>query len=748
MSKRAPLFVLAFLAVPLLAQEVSNEVKHDSSPPLSTLQPALAPAGPEQKKVRPIELNPNRLGHQANLLDPVEQTSAGPVTTSVTMLSNFAGIGKGLGSFAVSSVPPDTTGAVGETQFVQAVNTSLAVFDKATGALKFGPVPIKRIWLGFGTACETQNDGDPIVRYDSLAKRWIITQFQVTTGHSQCVAVSQTPDALGRYNRYEFKYPAFNDYPKLGVWPDAYYITFNMFEGLSGARACAYEREKMLAGTAARQVCFQLGSNFFSLMPGDVDGRNAPPGGAANPMLALGSNSQSLDLWRFHVDWTTPTASTFGVGSAHTPNGAIPVASFNDACGGGTCVPQPGTAQKLDSLGERLMMRAAYRRFADHDALVVTHNVAPSSAAAGVRWYEIRGILTTPTVTQQGTFSPDANSRWMGSAAMDAGGNLLVGYSVSSGSVKPSIRVAGRTAVDTAGMLGPETGVIAGTGVETDVSRWGDYSELSVDPTDDCTLWFTTEYMKESGKFNWSTRIASFRFPTCTAPPPPPPASDARRIVFTSTRDGNREIYSIRADGTDLRRLTNNAASDSAPAVSADGQKIVFVSDRDGAPALYIMNMDGSDVHRLTPAPGADDMPQWVPGPSSELTIDAPAPAAVAVLASAALPPGDPPDEVWGGDNALLHGTTIEFGCADGRLDAPLPPSGAFDIPGTFTRRHPGPTRDDEPSAAPQPARYMGNVSNGTAALTVRLASGQIAAEATLVRGRVTRVVRCATRDN
>src|SRR6185369_6841016 len=175
-----------------------------------------------------------------------------------------------------------------------------------------------------------------------------------------------TSDATGSYNRYAFSYgnTQFNDYPKLGVWPDAYYVTFNMFTSFFvGPKACAYDRAKMLAGQAATQQCFQLSSAYGSMLPGDLDGATPPPAGSPNPMLSLGSNS--LNLWRFHVDWSTPASTTLS-GPVN-----LGVASFARACNGSNCVPQPSTTQKLDSLGDRLMYRLAYRNFGDHESLVV-----------------------------------------------------------------------------------------------------------------------------------------------------------------------------------------------------------------------------------------------------------------------------------------------------------------------------------------------------------------------------------------
>jgi len=236
----------------------------------------------------------------------VLQTSAGSLAATTAGLG-FAGVGNGDYGFAPNAAPPDTNGAVGATQYVQWVNESFAVFDKTTGAKVYGPAAGNTLWSGFGGGCQTNNDGDPIVQYDKAANRWIFTQFSVsTTPYLQCIAISTTSDATGTYNRYSFSYSNFPDYPKLGVWPDAYYITFNMFQGnfFAGSALCAYNRSAMLAGTAATQQCFQLSSSFGGVLPSDLDGSTAPPAGTPNFMLNFGSNS--LNLWKFHVDWATP----------------------------------------------------------------------------------------------------------------------------------------------------------------------------------------------------------------------------------------------------------------------------------------------------------------------------------------------------------------------------------------------------------------------------------------------------------
>ncbi|HET9372170.1 MAG TPA: hypothetical protein VFO19_18040 [Vicinamibacterales bacterium] len=432
---------------------------------------------------------------------------------------NFDGIGQGFAGFNVTSAPPDINGAVGTTQYVQWVNTSFAVFDKASGTLLYGPAAGNTLWTGFGGGCQANNDGDPIVQFDKLAQRWVMTQFSVDTlPYLQCVAVSSTDDALGTWARYAFEYNDFPDYPKLGVWPDAYYISFNMFRNgsfFTGGRVCAYDRATMLAGQPAPlQICAQIGSG--SLLPSDLDGTTPPPAGTPNYVLRF--TTGALQWFKFHVDWATPANSTF------VQQSNVPVAPFTISCNGtgGTCVPQPGTSQRLDTLGDRLMYRLAYRRFPTHAALVVNHAVTFSSRTA-VRWYELRDTGTGLTLHQQGTYSPDEDHRWMGSAAMDGAGNIVIGYSVSSAATVPGVRFAGREPTDPLGTLSAETPLVAGTGSQQQgLSRWGDYSSMSVDPIDDCTFWYTNQYLKANGIFNWSTRIASFKFGSCGGAPPDP----------------------------------------------------------------------------------------------------------------------------------------------------------------------------------------------------------------------------------
>ena len=507
--------------------EVRKPRKSDTSIRLDQMQIPTAPVSLGPPTEKPVRLNPAISVSLGLSPDGALQSTPGSPHPA-TIGAPKDGLGSNFPNFQIENAPPDTSGAVGKTQFVQWVNTSFAIFDK-NGNRLLGPIKGKFLWQGLGgpgtpVPCEVNNDGDPIVSYDRVANRWILSQFSVNGGtFAQCIAVSETSDALGRYHRYEYESPAFNDYPHMGVWRDAYYFSYNMFEGLSGARACAYDRKKMMAGDPnATEQCFQLGLPFFGILPADADGRRFAPVGRPNYFVGLGTNS--LLLWKFHVDFANPVNTTMGVGPTHQPNATIPVAKFNLACSGtgGTCVPQPGTSRQLDSLGERLMFRLAYRKFTSRDALVLNHTVdiGPPTGRTAIRWYEIRNPdAAQPTLFQQGTFSPDATHRWMGSIAMDKVGNIGLAYSISGNGVKPGVAFTARAPTDPPGIMGAESVLKAGGGVQDTpsrhLSRWGDYSGLTVDPVDDCTFFFTTEFQGANGVFNWRTTIAKFKLNSC-----------------------------------------------------------------------------------------------------------------------------------------------------------------------------------------------------------------------------------------
>ena len=507
---------------------------HDLSKPLRDMVPLLdKPTLPKLANDR-AEMIPLP-GHK-DAKDTVEQTSFAPGVGEAAGLNipatgvNFNGINSA--GACNGCAPPDTNGAVGASDFVQMVNSSFAVYSKA-GSLRFGPANINTVWSGFGGVCQTTNDGDPVVVYDRAANRFVISQFafnSTSTGpFDECIAVSQTSDPTGAWYRYAFviSNTAFDDYPKLGVWPDGYYASFNMFTGgqtYAGPEPVAFERSAMLTGATARfQTRSALGSSASPLLPSDFDGTIAPPAGAPNYFADMNT---PMDIYKFHVDWNTPANSTFTLGSTVSP------AAYTQLCGStGTCIQQPGTTQQLDSLGDRLMFRLAYRRFADgHESLVVSHAAQAGSGQGGVRWYEIRNPAGTASIFQQGTYAPDTTNRWMSSVAMDQAGDIGLGYSVSSSTINPGIRYTGRLVTDALGTMPQGEGtILTGSGHQTTYSRWGDYADMTVDPADDCTFWFTTEY-NNSNALAWSTRIASFKFPSCggvtpTNTPTPPPAA-------------------------------------------------------------------------------------------------------------------------------------------------------------------------------------------------------------------------------
>jgi hypothetical protein len=451
---------------------------------------------------------------------------------------NFEGLGLGTPGFGISGAPPDTTLAVSPTQIVQWVNSQFAVYDKAGVPQLPSPGFLNgnAIWaaLGAGSLCATTNRGDPIVQYDRINQRWILSQFAFNAGfssNSQCIAVSTTSNALGAYNLYEYSFGnVLPDYGKLGIWTDAYYITYNMFttgSTFSGGRACAYDKAKMLAGLAATSVCFNS-TTRFSFLPADLDGTTLPPAGAPNPHVSwnwafTAASPYKMQLTKFKPDFVTPALSTFNDGFGGATFSAV---EFNLDAGtiaactdnGNACVPQLGTGQLLDTLGSRHMYRLVYRNFGTHDALLGTQVVDPAGAVpAAVRWFEIRNPNANPPVVyQNSTFAPGTDSRWMSSAAFDKRGNIGVGYSVSSAAMNPAIKVTGRLRNDPKNLMRTEVLVQAGGGSQTTtLSRWGDYSTMQIDPSDDCTFWYTTQYIGSNGTFNWRTRVASFKFPNC-----------------------------------------------------------------------------------------------------------------------------------------------------------------------------------------------------------------------------------------
>ena len=425
--------------------------------------------------------------------------------------------------------PPDTVGDVGPHHYIQMVNTAggsaFAVYRKSDGTLLAGPTRLGDLRTAGGPCAAGYNDG--IVLFDPLASRWLMSEL-AAVGEHLCVYVSRTSDPLaGGWVSYDFPTPAFPDYPKYAVWPDGYYVTTNE----SAPAVYALDRARMLAGLSAGMLRFTAtpldGFAFQALTPGDIDGSTPPPAGA--PALFIRHRDDELhspasadpthdflDLFELHADFATPANSTF------TQVASVPVAEFDSALcplvPNASCFLEPPPGVPLDPIREVVMWRAQYRNFGAHQTLVGNFVVdVDGTDHGGIRWFELRRTeLGAWSLFQEGTWAPDGANRWLGSIAMDRSGNLALGYSITSATVFPGIGYTGRRASDTAGtMTVAETTIMAGSGVQ-DNERWGDYSSLNVDPVDDCTFWYTNEYLPASG--HWRTRIARFRFtsPTCT----------------------------------------------------------------------------------------------------------------------------------------------------------------------------------------------------------------------------------------
>lgn len=545
------------------------------SAPVSELPPAAAPDTPadesrvidrereedEEEGEKVERREPNPLAVSA---DPAIQASQPEPRALAAPTVSFEGLSfrDNVRLFGGSFVPPDTVGDVGPNHYLQMVNVAFRIWDKQGNPL----TPARKLsdlFAPLGPPCGTDNSGDPVVLYDPLADRWILTQFCIPPGSPadntpmhQAVAVSQTGDPTGAYYLYDFTLPGnkFQDYPKIAVWHDAYYMTGVQFQGNNIAQTSvfAFDRAKMLRGDqAAGYIYFDLALNDpplgENMLPADIDGLRPPPG---TPGLFAGFDADeygaprdALRLFDFRADFVNPANSAF-MERAESP---ITVAPFDPRDPDYFSFtrhdieqPPPATPPTcttpgcyyLQALQDRIMHRLAYRNFGTHESLVLNHTVnvsgvaprTPATHQAGIRYYEVRRAPGGPfAVKEQATFAPDSDNRWMGSIAMDGAGNIALGYSVSSLTTFPSIRYAARLSTDPPnGLRQGEARIIDGTGTQRSSSgRWGDYSAMSVDPADDTTFWYTQEYYTAEGSaastVGWQTRIAAFKLPGATA---------------------------------------------------------------------------------------------------------------------------------------------------------------------------------------------------------------------------------------
>lgn len=504
----------------------------------------------------------------------IEQTQFGN-KNAARLLVSFEGLGEsfvGPQGTAVLRNPSDNSLAVGLDHIVQIVNSRMAIFSKKgkifseTGRALYGPVETRNVFRGFGGPCENMNNGDAVVRYDQLADRWLIVMPTFRKGISRnidtttkqritlpqpgdavalfqppptkelpaqvnaqrppapkpptdgtycmCYAVSTSSDPLGSYYRYEFERDLFPDYPRPTVWPDGYYTTTSTGDDVIERHAYVVDRNKMLKGLDAKEQSFIIKDVNF-IINADLDGKQLPPAGAPSIMMATGGSQlnkiledDGIYVWKYKVDW-----NNFSNTKIEGPV-KIQVAPYQYMGGGQLtkAVPQPGTEQRLDAQGDKLMARLVYRRIGNRESVVGVHSVNTAAGGGGVRWYEfLVNKDRSVKLYQQGTYAPDSNFRWMASAAIDKYGNIGIGYSFGGKNDFPGQRFAGRHFGDPLGKLTiNEIILVNGEAAQTNTLRWEDYTQTAIDPSDDETIWYVGDYLKKGAK-NYSSRIGAFK---------------------------------------------------------------------------------------------------------------------------------------------------------------------------------------------------------------------------------------------
>ncbi|TDR46614.1 hypothetical protein DFR29_103148 [Tahibacter aquaticus] len=627
---------------------VGHAVRSDVSPPMrDVLGSYPAPqvgADGQDVYVIPNQFVKPRSADMSEFLRSLSQRNAqtspsGTPAPSTIVAANGLSLAVGGGG-----VPPDTNGDVSPTHFIQWINTSWAIFDKTTGARLAGPTAGNSFFAGFGGKCQTTNAGDPLAIWDDRAQRWVMSQFTTGANASQCFAISTTADPLGTYNRYEFAWPTtpvqvFGDYPHIGVWTDestrqnAYTIVTHEFNSATsaflGAAFIAVERDKMLAGAPANQVGIVRfpGFDAYGAEPAHLDGTLHAKAGSCAPFVHFDASTAEYLFWDMCVNWTTPNTSTISTEqrvAAKTPF----VPNF-------TAVPQLGSSVPLDAFGTHIMYRAAARAFPPGSptrlSLVVNHGVLGASDQGGIRWthfdlaqasQRFESIFTdgfqatvdaglNKIIVDEGTYTPDTNTRWMGGIAIDKGGNIGVGYNVGAAAINPRLMINGRSLNDPDGQLrdeqactpattGSQTGSFSGRG------RWGDYTSMSVDPSDDCTFWFTGEFYPTTSTNQWSTRICSFKFSECGLPSFKLISETPRRLEVCGATPGPDPSWSLLA-GTvggfnaavtltpsGVPAGTTPSFSANPIAVTPSASQFTLVGGRAAASGEYSVNVSGT----------------------------------------------------------------------------------------------------------------------------------------------------------
>jgi hypothetical protein len=525
---------LAFVTL-LLASGAANGAdllrQYGSSAPLRTLALAArqGPSEPDppQRLAVPRAANAAPVG-AAVAMPPQYMLPSGPATPALPSVRtdgssfNLEGLQAGAGG---------VTGALGEHQYVQLANGLMAVYRKQDGAVLLA-VPANLMFADAPPgpaldACGARRGSGAQVQFDQLANRWIVSHRAWAPGQAAsgpyylCLAVSGSADATGSYYRYALPMRGaggqarYFDDPQLAVWPDAYYLSVNLFDSPTGnyrgARICGVQRHALLRSANAPLRCRDLGDAYATVTPASLDGYATAPQGASPALfLALdfsaAGRGERLFMWRFSM-------------SANRLDDVLvlPVAPYAIACPDGrACVGQPAPGAMLGAPGLRLMPRPVFRNDEQHGTLLANHAVQLADGQLAVRWYEIRDPLGAARVYQQGSFAPDSASRWMASIGMDKAGNIALGYSVASPLLAPGIRYTGRQRSDPPGRMQAEEVIFNGNGVQPDAADTARASgALALDPIDGCTFWYTQHYLPSTGPANWRTRISRFKFETC-----------------------------------------------------------------------------------------------------------------------------------------------------------------------------------------------------------------------------------------
>jgi len=521
---------------------------------------------------------------------PEIQRTQGPLQ-SIGPTLNFAGIDNVNGR-----IPADPNGDVSPLYYMQTVNRSFAVWDKE-GNLLYGPVDNASIWEGFeGPWNNTSWGGDPVFKYDQLADRWVVSAFSVNLDEElyyEMVAVSITSDPLGAYYCYAFQFDYFNDYPKLSIWPDGYYITYNMYDGIEPdaflySLVTVIDREAMLAGEPEiTMIQFEIPEpdveRFFP-MAADFRGNNFT-GDEPCFIISIDDHNPSilwelsLDIYEFQTDWQIPENSQFGIVAQFDLGSFEPYVTY------GPGAPQNGSDINITTVPLYVMYPVTCRKFATYECLLCCHTIWDGEIHY-IKWYELRNEEAGWYMYQSGNYAPGDSHYYFPSITVNGNGDIALGYTISNEEIYPSIRITGRRAEDPLGTMSfQEIELYQGLNYANnyfemyDQNRWGDYASMMVDPVDDTTFWFTSMYtIHTTDRGNWATRIASFNLSDESTSPYVEAGNDTLtcNTPFFITQ-GHAENYSsiiwtTSGDGTFLDNYAINATYLRGPDDITNGQ--------------------------------------------------------------------------------------------------------------------------------------------------------------------------------